>query len=495
MHVVGAGWLMTTMTPSPLTISLVQTATALPVFLFALLAGTIADLFSGRRVLIVTNTVAGFMALLFALLVWEDSVDQSVLLGFTFLMGTAAAFITPVSQSIVPELVNDDDLPSAVTLSGLSLNISRALGPVLAGILMSQLDLSVPFIFNGVSFLGILLVLVYWKPSREVSHFKKETVTSAFRGGMRFAANSKPLKDSMWHIFWFMVFANSLWGLLPIIVKSKLSGEAGLYGTLTGTIGLGAVLGSFLVSKLRQKMTGNQIMFLSTLLASLTLMIVGISTSLNLILGSCLLFGISWSLVLSTLNISTQLSLPYWVRARGLAIFLMTFYGGTSLGTLFSGLYANLRTVDEALVFSAFLLAITSIVGRHRELLHSATLNYEPSRHWAYPVLRLHGQENNPVLIQLEYQVKDGEMTSFIKGLKELKASRLRHGAISWLYSVDSENSNLVIEQFYDSNWESHLRHHDRVSGQDKIVQDRLHCCLERDTKPKVKHFLVQEMV
>lgn len=495
MHVIGAGWLMTTMTLSPLTISLVQTATALPVFLFALLAGTIADLFSGRRVLIVTNAVAGLMALIFALLVWQHRVDESNLLVFIFLMGIAAAFITPVSQSIVPELVKEEHLPSAVTLSGLSLNISRALGPVFAGLLMSNIDLSAPFLFNGVSFVGILLVLFYWKSEKDTLHTSREPVTSAFRGGLRFAVNSKPLKDSMWHIFWYMLGANSLWGLLPIIVKAKLEGNANLYGVLTGVIGMGAIIGSFVIVKLRKDMTANQIMILSTMFTSLALFVIGVSSSLGMIMCFCLLFGLSWSLVLSTLNISAQLSLPHWVRARGLAIFIMTFYGGTSLGTFLWGFYANERSVNEALVISSFLLVITSIVGRRRELLHSASLNFESTRHWVYPILNLTGQEHKPVLVQLVYEVDLRYIDAFIEDLLKLKASRLRHGALSWSYSFDSENGAIVIEQFHDANWDAHMRHHERVSTEDQRLQERLHSYLMKDSKPEVKHYLIQEIV
>ena len=173
MNDVGAGWLMTTLSPSPLMVALVQTATTLPVFLFALPAGALADIVDRRRLLIVVQALLAIAVALFTALVWSGWATAPVLLVFTFLLGAGAAFVAPAWQAIVPKLVPKPDLQAAVALNGVGINISRAIGPALAGFLIVGFGIAAPFAVNALSFLGVIAALVWWRTAPATANGKR----------------------------------------------------------------------------------------------------------------------------------------------------------------------------------------------------------------------------------------------------------------------------------------------------------------------------------
>src|SRR5215813_3052445 len=163
MQNAAAGWLMTSLDPDPFIVSLVQVATSLPLFLFALPAGALADIVDRRRLLIVIQVTIVALVAAFGVLVWQGRVTPNLLLAFTFLAATAAALVTPVWQSIVPQLVPRQQLQPAVVLNSIGLNISRAVGPALAGIIIAAWGIAAPFWVNALSTLGVIAGLVWWR--------------------------------------------------------------------------------------------------------------------------------------------------------------------------------------------------------------------------------------------------------------------------------------------------------------------------------------------
>ena len=165
MHDVGAGWLMTSLAPSPFMVALVQGATTLPIFLLALPAGALADIVDRRKVLLAVTLFLTLVAAALGGLVWLGLVTPWLLLVFTFLMGAGAAFAAPAWQAIVPTLVPRADLQPAVALNSVGINISRAIGPALGGLIIATLGIAVPFLLNAVSSLGVIAALLWWKPA------------------------------------------------------------------------------------------------------------------------------------------------------------------------------------------------------------------------------------------------------------------------------------------------------------------------------------------
>jgi len=230
MNDVGASWLMTSLAPSPLMVSLVQAATALPIFLLALPAGALADIVDRRKLLLVVSGVMAVAALLMGLTVLAGAMTPLLLLLFTFTLGAGAALVAPSWQAIVPKLVPREELQPAVALNSVGVNISRAIGPALGGGVIVALGVAWPFLLNAVSFLSVILALLWWKPPPSPPrHLPAERFWSAMRSGIRYARASGPLKATLIRAVAFFLFGSAYWALLPLIVRQQLGGGPALY--------------------------------------------------------------------------------------------------------------------------------------------------------------------------------------------------------------------------------------------------------------------------
>ena len=274
MHEVGAGWLMTSLAPSPFMVALVQGATTLPIFLLALPAGALADIVDRRKVLLAVTLFLTVVAAALGGLVWLGLVTPWVLLVFTFLMGAGAAFAAPAWQAIVPTLVPRADLQPAVALNSVGINISRAIGPALGGLIIATLGIAVPFLLNAVSSLGVIAALLWWKPpAAPARRLPAERFASAIRTGLRYARASGPLRATLGRAVAFFLFASAYWALLPLIARGLLGGGPELYGILLGCVGAGAVGGALFLPKLKALLGPDRLVAAGTLGMALVLIV------------------------------------------------------------------------------------------------------------------------------------------------------------------------------------------------------------------------------
>lgn len=317
MHDVGAGWLMTSLAPSPLMVSLVQTATTLPIFLFALPAGALADIVDRRRLLIAVQTAMALLTLALTLLVADNRVTPLLLLIFTFLLGACAAFVAPAWQAIVPVLVDKPSLQPAIALNGVGINISRAIGPALAGFLIAGIGVAAPFALNAISFIGVIAALFWWRPPPATATvLPAEQFRHAMRLGLRYARHSRPLQFALIRAVAFFFFGSAFWSLLPLLVRTQLQGGPTLYGLLLGCIGVGAVSGALLLPAIRKHLHADAMVIAGTVIVAATLLLNAVATFIVVNVLAGLLFGAGWIAVLSTLNVAVQTAVPEWVRAR-----------------------------------------------------------------------------------------------------------------------------------------------------------------------------------
>lgn len=493
MHSVGAGWLMASLSPTPLIVTLVQTATTLPVFLFALPAGALADIFNRRTLLLLANVFMFAAASVFAALVWIERVTAELLLFFTFLLGAGTAFMAPAWQAVIPKMIPRENLPQAVALSGIGINLSRAVGPALSGALIGIYGIALPFAANAVSFIIIIAALLWWTyQAPVVSHtLPPERIISAMKTGIRYAWHSRALKHTMWHVLGFMFFANAVWGLLPIIAKNQLNGDAPFFGQLMGAIGAGAIAGAFLLSRLKARLSANQLVAAGSTGTALMTGYFAIAQDQILAIPAALIFGVSWILVLSTVNVSAQQALPDWVRGRGLAVFLMVFFGSMSLGAAFWGWLAGMTSVMHALFAAASGAIVFMIFSSRFELQQGQYLNFTPSLHWPEPVVHdrvTYGA--GPVMIQIRYNVAEKNREAFLYAIYQLKAARQRDGAYNWGVYEDAEHKGCFVEHFIEDSWVEHLRHHERVTYADKALQDKVLAFHQGGKAPEVWHFV-----
>lgn len=493
MYSVGAGWLMTQLSPSPLVIALVQTATTLPILIFALPAGALADIFNRRTLLLITNTLMFCVAVLFSALVFQGAVNSTTLLLFTFLLGTGTAFMAPAWQAVIPRMVPEEKLSQAVALGGISVNLSRAIGPAFAGVLITFYGNSSPFFVTAASFVAIILALFWWqnKMPQSGDTLPPERVISAMQAGVRYARHSKPLKATMWHVLGFMFFANAYWALLPIIAKDTLSGNASLFGILMGAVGIGAVSGALFLPKLRAVLNANQLVATGTLGTSLIAAYFSIASSQIIAVFASLLFGLSWIMVLASVNVSAQQSLPDWVRARGLAVYMMVFYGSMSLGAAFWGWLADMTSIQTSMLAAAIGGATFILFSFRAELQQGKHLNLNPSNHWPTPQAQ-RGLDNSqgPVIIEIRYSVRPDDRDAFLNALYELKTARQRDGAHSWGVYEDIEQEGKFVEHYMEDSWIEHLRQHERVTHADRQLQEIVQAFHTGEEPPEVSHLL-----
>lgn len=493
MHEVGAAWLMTSLSASALIVALVQTATTLPIFLFALPAGALADIVDRRKLLLVVQALMALLTLLVSALVFLEQMSAPLLLLFTFLLGSCAAFIAPAWQSIVPALVPRQDLQAAVALNSVGINISRALGPALAGLLIVVLGITAPFAINALSFIGVIFALFWWRPPhKHADDLPSEPILGAIVGGLRYVRHSRPLMAVLWRTFALFSSASAFWALLPLIARAELSGDAGLYGILLGAAGLGAVIGALLLPRLRRYLNPNAVVLVATLLIALLAVALAGATQPVFVALLCFIFGAVWISALSTLNVSVQTALPDWVRSRGLSIYLMVIFGAMSGGSALWGLVASISSVDTALLFAAAALVLGALVTYKARLHWGESVDLSPSMHWPAPALMDQevAHDRSPVMVLIEYRIAEENEASFLERIMALGRVRKQLGAFNWGVLEDAARPGYFVEHFMELSWLNHLRHHRRVSGSDRELQVQVNALHEGESAPLVTHLL-----
>jgi len=490
MYSAAAAWLMTTLDPHPVMVSLVQVATSLPLFLFALPAGALADIIDKRRFLIGVGIGIMILSLIFATLVTLDRVTPALLLAFMFLVSVGTALDAPAWQSIVPQLVPREDLQSAVAANSVGINISRAIGPALSGIITVAFGVAAPFWIDAFSNLATLGALKWWRPPpRAARRLPAERFASAIGIGIRYARNNPPLRATLLRAVAYFLFASSYWALLPLVARNQIAGGAGVYGLLLGAIGAGALAGAFVLPRLKAKLGADRMVVAGTAGTAVALVLFGVAHQTATALLASLLAGACWIATLSSLNVSAQLALPDWVRGRGLAIYVTVFFGALTLGSIVWGEVAALVGLPIAHFAAAAgaLLGIPLTWGA--KLSTGARLDLTPSMHWPSPVVAddLEPQAG-PVMVMVEYNIAAEKREAFLEAIERVAAERRRDGAYAWDIFEDTASPGRMVETFLVESWMEHLRQHERVTNADRVLQERIENLLLRPAT--VTHFV-----
>jgi MFS family permease len=494
MYSAASGWLMTSLNPGPLIVALVQAASTLPICLFAIPAGALADIFDKRRYLIVVESLTTAVCAVYAVMVGFGLATPGNLLLFTFLIGAAGALTVPAWQAVVPLLVPRQDLSAGIAANSVGVNISRALGPALGGAMISAFGIVAPFWANAISNLGIVGSLLWWRVSRKPgSLLPAERFGQAIWAGLRYARHNPHLRATLVRAVGFFLFASAYWALLPLVARQQIAGGPSLYGILLGVIGASAVAGAFLLPWLKAKLGPDRLMALGALGQALAMILYGIAREPPIALLASAIAGASWIAALATLSVSAQVALPDWVRARGLALYTTIFFGCLTLGSAVWGAVAEGVGLSTA-HFLAAAGAIAAIPLTWRwKLQTGAGLDLTPSMHWPAPVTtQAIERDRGPVLVTVEYRIRPQDRAAFLKAIAKLEHGRRRDGAYAWGVFEDAAEEGRILETFLVESWMEHLRQHERVTNADRVVQDavqRFHL----HGAPKVTHFIAAE--
>jgi MFS family permease len=494
MYTAASGWLMTGLDPSPLIVSLVQVAASLPVFVFALPAGALADIIDRRRFLIVIEVATTAISAIFAALVGLDLVTPINLLVFTFLIGAGGALGAPAWQSIVPQLVPRRDLQSAVAINSIGFNISRAVGPALGGAVTAALGIAAPFWINAISNLGVVGGLLWWRsPQKGAGHLPAERFGSALRTGIRYARNNPHLRATLIRADGFFLFASAYWALLPLVARNQIAAGPEIYGLLLGAIGAGAVAGALMLPWLKARLGPDRVVAAGTVGTAVALVLFGLARNTATGLVASLIAGISWIALLSTLNVSAQVALPEWVRGRGLALFMTVYFGAHTAGSAVWGQVAALLGLPLAHFVAAAGALLTIPLTWRWHLQTAAELDLTPSMHWPAPIVSQDvAEDRGPVLVTVDYRIDPKTREAFLAALRRLGQERRRDGAYAWGVFEDAADPGRLVETFLVESWLEHLRQHARVTNADRLLQDEIQRFNLGGT-PKVTHMIAVE--
>ena len=487
---VASSWLMTDLSSSPTAVALVQAAASFPAFLLAIPAGVLADTLDRRKFLICIQLLLAAVSTSLLLLSATGLQSVTSLITLTFVGGIGAALMGPTWQAIVPELVPKKDLKSAVALNSLGINIARAIGPAMGGLVLASFGAAFTYGVDVISYVFVIAALIWWPRPKKDDDALTERFAGAFRAGLRYARASRELHVVLVRTFIFFALASSVWALLPLVARKMLGGGAGFYGILLGAVGLGAIGGALIMPKLRAKLSSDGLLLMASLITAVVMGILSFAPPQWVAVSILLVLGAGWITALTTLNGVAQSILPNWVRGRALAVYLTVFNGAMTLGSISWGLIAQELGIGNTLLLGAAGLVVFGLIA-HRLKLPQGEADLEPSKHWPEPLLAAPVEhDRGPVRIEIEYHVLVADREEFLKLLRTLSAERRRDGAFAWGVAEDSANPETLVEWFDVESWAEHLRQHRRVTKTDADVQEALLQFHRGATPPVVRHFI-----
>ena len=473
MQTVGAQWLLVDAPNAAALVSLVQAATTLPVMLLALPGGVLADTFDRRWLLFTIQVYFFIVGVLLAVLTAVGQMPPALLIAFTFLLGVGTAVQLPTWASTIPEIVPRSELRAASRLDLVSVNVSRAIGPAIAGFVIAHLGgASVVFALNAVSVVFLAIALLAWRRSNPEST-SRERFVPALRAGARYVWHEPVIRRIMLRATMFVIPAMALWALLPLIASEHLGQGADGFGLLFAALGTGAVLGA-LVLRRATTISTNGILLAAGVLYAATLAGIILIHSFAAALATLVVNGLAWMAITSTLQAEMQLVLPAWVRARGMAIYVVIFMGSQTTGALLWGLVANRFGLRPAVLAAACVVLAAAIAGLIWRLPETGHLDPQPAVYWTDPRVAFDPEpDTGPLLVAVHFTVTAERQSEFLAAMDQLRLSRLRTGATRWELYRDAEHRDRFVEIFRVSSWEEHLRQHeDRLTATDQVVEE-----------------------
>lgn len=489
---VGAAWLMTSITSSVDMVALVQASTSLPVMIFSVIGGAVADSFNRRKVMLTAQLFMLAASTLLAAATFMGIITPWLLLTFTFLIGCGTALNNPSFQASVGDVVPRDKVPAAVALNSIGFNISRSVGPAIGGAIVAAASAAAAFAVNAVSYIALIVVLFRWQPERTENLIPRESISAAMMSGVRYVAMSPNILRVLMRSFIFSFTGIVILALLPVIAANLLGGGPLTYGFMLGAFGIGAIGGALITGPIRQQLESESIVRCAFLGFAICALLAAVSPS-EWITGLALAIGgASWVLANSLFNVSVQLASPRWVVGRALSLYQTASFGGMALGSWTWGVFADVYGIRFALVAACISLIIGAALGLLLPLPKYTSLNLEPLGTFKEPHLELDLQPSSgPIIVEIAYIIDSKDITTFLDAMTIRKRIRRRDGAREWSLRRDLNNPELWIESYRTPTWLEYIRHNLRRTQADSANNDLLRN-LHRGTEPPVVHRFIE---
>ena len=359
---VAAAWLMTELTNSHLLIALVQAGATIPILLLGIFAGAIADNFDRRRVMLAAQTGMLLVSAALTLTTWLDAITPLSLLFFTLAVGCGTALNGQAWQASVRLQVGPRDLPQAIALNTIAYNLARSVGPALGGLLISIVGTAAAFGLNAISYIVLIIVLLRWHP--ETTPRRRTSMLTAIAAGIRFCAQSDPVRRVLTRGFAFGFGAAGFQALLPSLVRDRLHGTEIIYGLCLAAFGAGSIFGALCVGAARHRWGSDRVVTGASLIFAAAMLPVALTASLASLIVAAFVAGAAWVSMLTTLNVAMQLRSPEEILGRCLSIYQAVTFGAMALGAYALGLIADLSSLPTAIIVSIVWLVLTALILR-----------------------------------------------------------------------------------------------------------------------------------
>jgi MFS family permease len=493
---VGAAWMMTSITTSENMVALVQASTTLPIMLFSLVAGALADNFDRKNVMLFAQAFMFSVSALLAAVAYLGWISPWLLLAFTFLLGCGTALNNPAWQASVGDMVPRDEVAGAVSLNSMGFNLTRSVGPAIGGAIVAFGGAAAAFAANAMSYIALIGALLHWKPARAANTLPREEIGPAIVAGMRYVSMSPNLIKVFVRSFIFGVSAVAILALLPVVARNNMGGGPLTYGLMLGGFGLGAVSAAYFNTLLRERLTSENIIRLAFAGFAVSEATIGTTSSIFLIAPAVALAGACWVIALSLFNTIVQLSTPRWVVGRALSFYQTATFGGMAAGSWLWGSLAETYGTDAALLTAAAIVAGGVLIGFLLPMPVFASLNLDPLDIFREPELHLDIlPRSGPIAIHISYVIRDEDLNDFLALMMNRRRIRIRDGAQAWALMRDLENPNQWTETYHTPTWVDYVRHNKRRTKADAENYERLRALHQGPGAPEVRRMIERQVI
>jgi MFS family permease len=469
---VGAAWEMTRLTSSAGLVASVQTALMLPLMLVAVPAGAVADMFDRRRIAMTGLAFSAACGALLTMLASAGLTSPWLLLAFCSLIGGGVALYSPSWQASISEQVPPAQLPAAIALGSISYNVARSFGPAIGGLIVLAAGARAAFAINAVCYLPLLIAFFLWSRRHVPSRLPPERIDRAILTGARYALHSGAVRIVLVRAFLFGLAGASAAALAPLIAKDLLGGDAGVYGILLGSSGVGAVAGALTVGWISERWSNEAASRLMAVIGGLALIVIGLSRSVPLTCAGLFVAGAASITTIAMFNISVQLAAPRWVAARALSLFSSALTGGIAIGSILWGQVAGHWTVEVAVLASGVALGATPLLAFIVPLPRTVQTGLEAIEITHEPEVRMAlTMRSGPIVIEVDYRVEAERARPFYDAMLRVQRSRLRNGGFNWSLSRDIRDPALWTERYQCPTWSDYLRSRERFTQSDLDAQ------------------------
>ena len=497
MYDVGASWLMTSLAPNPLFVSLITTATTLPIFLFALPSGILSDIFDRRSILLITCAYMFTISTVLGILTLVGLTTATVLLILTFALGAGTTMIRTPIIPIMSGLVSRSELPNALTLSALASNLGRVIGPTVGGFIVAAVAPWAVFFLNSASFVGMIIVLsrLPRKPGTQQRSLPPENIIRAIRVQMRYIRYSQAARVLIVRAGLFTLCSSALLSLLPLLAKHQLGLDSTGFGLLLGSFGMGAIIGGIVIlPRLRPKASVESLITGSIALLAIVTFTMGYVRDFAIL---CLVMGLggaAYITILSKFYTIGVKSAPKWIGARVLAVYLLILNGGLVVGSIIWGTVANTFGIPDTLLVASLTLGATIIAKKRYSSTLLEDLDFTPaSDHWSLPPQSLvdPSQNDSQALITIEYNKIDPKLSDeFEQSVRELGRILKSEGMAYWELFQDPSDIGHYIEIRIADTWTDHMRQHEYVTKNVQFMENKIRALIKDCPQPIISHYI-----